>query len=197
MPPIDQLDTVRSVDDELRGSALTAQIVRFDLSGPTQAVLCDSQSYIIDMCLTPRPVVAQGNYREHWGPHRFEKLGDVFLVPPGEALVVKGGSVKQASLVCELAARAVDEYIDAELLWSSQRLVSTLDIGSVRIRALLQRIADEVRHPGLASQRLIELLSGELAIEIGRYCLEQSEQPVKGGLAGWRAAADRGAVERA
>ena len=33
---------------------------------------------------------------------------------------------------------------------------------------------------------MFEFLSGELAIELGRYCLEQEERPVTGGLAGWR-----------
>ncbi len=176
----------RDVDAELCTGALKAQIVRFDITGPTEAVLIDHDAYVIDMCLTPRPSVAKGCYREHWGPHRFERLGDVFLIPPGEALFVKGEAVRQASLVCELSREAIEREIGTTLPWAQQRLASTLNIGSARVRALLLRIADEVRHPGLVWPRLMEHISGELAIEIGRYCLEQSEQPVTGGLAGWR-----------
>ena len=174
------------IDAELIASAIKAQIVRFDLPGPAEAVLLNHDAYVVDMCLTPRPLVAKGCYREHWGPHRFERLGDVFLVPPGEALFVKGETVQQASLVCELSRKAVEREIGTPLPWAQQRLTSTLNIGSARVRALLLRISDEVRHPGLAWPRLIEHMTGELAIEIGRYCLEQSEQPVTGGLAGWR-----------
>ncbi len=174
------------IDAELCADAIKAQIVRFDLSGPAEAVLLNHEAYVIDMCLTPRPLVAKGCYREHWGPHRFERLGDVFLVPPGEGLFVKGETVRQASLVCELSKATVERAIGTPLPWAQQRLASTLNIGSARVRALLLRISDEVRHPGLAWPRLIEHMSGELAIEIGRYCLEQSEQPATGGLAGWR-----------
>lgn len=176
----------RDVDAELCAGALKAQIVRFDIAGPAEAELLDHRAYVIDMCLTPRPLVAKGCYREHWGPHRFERLGDIFLVPPGEALFVKGEAIRQASLVCELSKEAIEREMGSALPWAQQRLTSTLNIGSARVRALLLRIADEVQHPGLAWPRLIEHLSCELAIEIGRYCLEQSEQPVTGGLAGWR-----------
>lgn len=174
------------VDAELKGEQLKAQVVRLDLSAPTASVLINNNAYIIDMCLTPRPLKARGNYREHWGPHRFEKLGDIYVVPPGEALHVRGDIVRQAALMCELSAEAVHEQIGTPLAWSQQKLASTLDIGSARIRALLLRLTDEVRHPGIASGRMIDLLAGELAIEIGRFCLDQSEKPLTGGLSGWR-----------
>ena len=61
-----------------------------------------------------------------------------------------------------------------------------MDITSARIRALLFRLTEEVRHPGFASPKLIEFMTGELAGEIGRYCLEVHERPVTGGLSGWR-----------
>ncbi len=174
------------VDAELHGSQMKAQIVRLDLSAPTTSVLANDNAYIIDMCLTPRPLKARGNYRDQWGPHRFEKLGDIYFVPPGEALHVRGDVVRQSALMCELSADAVHEQIGTTLSWSQQKLAATLDIGSARIRALLLRLTDEVRHPGVASRRMIDLLSRELAIEIGRFCLDQSENPLTGGLSGWR-----------
>jgi AraC family transcriptional regulator len=174
------------VDAELQGERMKARVVRLSLDAPTASVLANDNAYMIDMCLTPRPAAAKGNYREHWGPHRFEKLGDIYLVPPGEALHVRGDIVRQAALICELSVEAVHEQIGSDLSWSPQKLASTLDIGSARIRALLLRLTDEVRHPGIASHRMIDLLADELAIEIGRYCLDQSEKPLIGGLSGWR-----------
>ena len=73
-----------TVEAELESPALTAQIVRFDIPAPTAAVLCDEHAYHINMCLTPRPMDAKAAYREHWGPHRLDRLGDIFLIPPGE-----------------------------------------------------------------------------------------------------------------
>ncbi len=174
------------VEAELQSVSIQAQLVRFDIPAPAAAVLKNEDAYEINMCLTPRPLDAQAGYREKWGPHRLDRLGDIFLIPPGEALFIKGGKVQQLSLVCRLAPNAIHSLIGRELEWTETRLESTLDINSARIRALLFRLTEEVRHPGLASDKMLDFISGELAIEIGRYCLEQAERPVTGGLAGWR-----------
>lgn len=174
------------VDARLAGSAITAQIVRFDIPQPTATIMRSSASYHINMCLTPRPLESRGGYLRRWGPHRFERLGDIFLVPPGEELNVRGGSGRQASLTCDLAVSTIHDVLGEDLVWDDQKLANTLDISSARIRAVLFRLAEEVRHPGLAAQRMLDLLAGELAIEIARYCCEVHERPVTGGLASWR-----------
>ena len=175
-----------TVEAEISCPALTAQLVRFDIPAPTSAEVAEEGAYLINFCLTPRPLDAMAGYRRHWGPHRLERLGDIFMVPPGESLFIRGGSIRQASLVCLLRPAQIHEIIGEELVWTEQRLALTLDIQSARIRALLFRLTEEVRHPGLASQRMLEFLSGELGIEIARFCLEAVERPVTGGLAGWR-----------
>jgi len=175
-----------TVEAERTGPAICAQLVRFDIPAPTASVLRDNGAYMIDMCLTPRPLVAKAGYHLRWGPHRFERLGDIFLVPPGEELFVRSGTNQQASLVCYLKPERIHAIVGQNLAWTDQQLASTLDISSANIRALLFRLSEEVRHPGLASDRMIDFLSGELAIELGRYCLAKAERPVNGGLAGWR-----------
>jgi AraC family transcriptional regulator len=174
------------VDAELRGTQAVAQIVRYDIPTPTESTLCDPGCYQINLCLTPRPLNARGCYHAHWGPHRFERLGDIFMIPPGEALHIKGDSGRQASLLCFLDRAAVNGIIGDELAWTDQRLARTIDLTSARIRALLFRLTEEVRHPGYAATPMLDLLTGELAIEIARFCIEVNERPIAGGLAGWR-----------
>lgn len=174
------------VDAELRGQAAVAQIVRYDIPAPTESTLRDPDCYQINLCLTPRPLNARACYHARWGPHRFERLGDIFMIPPGEALHIKGDSGRQASLLCFLDRAAVGEIIGHELAWTDQKLAATVDLTSARIRALLFRLTEEVRHPGFAAARMLEFLTGELAIEIARFCLEVDERPATGGLAGWR-----------
>ena len=174
------------VDAELAGTTMTAQIVRFIMPEPTMSAQRDPGHYQINMCLTPRPLNARAGYREHWGPHRLERLGDIFMIPPGEELMIKGGSGRQASLLCQLKPEAISAIVGHDLAWNDQQLAATLDITSSRIRALLFRITQEAHHPGFASDKMFEFLTGELAIELGRLCLEVSERPVSGGLAGWR-----------
>jgi AraC family transcriptional regulator len=174
------------VDAEVSVPAMTAQIVRYDIRGPSAATLSFPGKYLINMCLTPRPIDARACYRDHWGAHRFERLGDIFVIPAGEELFIRGGSIRQASLLCDLDADRIHSIVGEALCWTDQELATTLDINSAAIRALLFRIAGEVRYPGLASERMLEFLAGELAIELGRHCIEVHERPIGGGLAGWR-----------
>ncbi|MEW9855350.1 helix-turn-helix transcriptional regulator [Novosphingobium sp. M1R2S20] len=175
-----------SVDAELVGSAVTAQIVRFDIPTPTATMHAIEDRYHLNMCLTPRPLSSRGGYAKRWGPHRLERLGDIFLLPPGESLFVRGGTGRQASLICHLDPALVHELAGRPLEWDDQHLATTLDIGSARIRAILFRLTEEVRHPGLGWERMLDFLGGELALELARHCLEVAERPVTGGLSGWR-----------
>jgi AraC family transcriptional regulator len=171
---------------ELRGRAMTARIVRFTIPEPVVSHMADKNSYQLDMCLTPRPLLAKASYCDRWGPHRYERLGDIFLIPPGERLVVKAGVVRQEALICQINAAMIHDIVGGQLNWSDQQIASTLDATSARIRALLLRLADEVRHPGVASGQMLEFMSGELAVELARFCEEVAERPTTGGLSGWR-----------
>lgn len=174
------------VDAQLAAPGVLAQIVRFDIPDPTDTHHAPGDGYHLNMCLTPRPLQSRGGYHRRWGPHRLERLGDIFLIPPGEELHIKGGSGRQASLICSLDAALVHELAGTRLDWNDQHLAAALDIASAQIRALLFRITAEVRHPGVAARRLLGFVGGALAIELARHCLETTERSMTGGLAGWR-----------
>lgn len=175
-----------TIEAEASGRVLKAQIVGFHIPFPTDSVLHDESAYQLNFCLTPRPLYSRACYPRHWGPHRYEPLGEIFLVPPGEELHIKGGAGEQASLTCKLEARALHDILGETLEWTDERLADALDVTNARIRNLLFRLTEEVRHPGFAGAQMIEFLSGELAIELGRFCLEVVERSVSGGLASWR-----------
>lgn len=175
-----------TVQAEAIGRVLTAQLVGFHIPVPTESIMRDDRAYQINLCLTPRPLYTRASYHDHWGPHRYEAIGEIFLIPPGQALHVRGGAGEQASLTCLLQANALHSILGEELEWTDQRLAAALDITNSRVRALLFRLTEEVRYPGFASAQMIEFLSGELAVELGRFCLEVAERSVSGGLASWR-----------
>lgn len=174
------------VDAELRAPGVIAQMVRFDIPAPTDSLVRQGDTVLINMCLTPRPTGARACYLRRWGPHRFERLGDVFMVPPGEELQFRGDSGRQASVLCTIERDLVEEIVGQRLELDDQRLAATLDITSARVRSLLLRLGEELRHPGIAAERLAGFIGGQIAIELGRFCLEVAERPVSGGLAGWR-----------
>ncbi len=175
-----------TVDAQFSGPRLTARLVRFDIPAPTDTVMTPEADYQINMCLTPRPLNARGCYRARWGPNRFERLGDIFLVPPGEQLQFRGDSGRQLSIVCSIPPAVIEGILGESPQWRDPQLLATLDITNARIRALLFRLTEEVRYPGFASVAMFDHFGGELAIELARFYLERDEPPATGGLAGWR-----------
>lgn len=177
---------------ELRAGQSIARIVRFELDRPTDRVFRRVDHYWLDLCLTPRPENLRACYRERWGPHRFERLGEIFLVPPREALHIRSdaGPV-QLSLVCEIPAPEIDRWLaggidGGGIEWTDRRLAGSLDITHPHLRACLFRLAGEARSPGAGSAVLAEMIAGQLAIEVARYCEAIAEGPHRGGLASWR-----------
>jgi AraC family transcriptional regulator len=179
-------DGLMTIEAEVRVPAATVQIVHFHVVEPIERALREAQAYRLDLCLTPRLVNARGRYSTRWAPHRFERIGKVFLVPPGETMQARSECGRQASIVCQLFPDALKDWSSGDLEWTDRRLAATLDIPDATIRGLLQRLAEEVRQPGFASQVLIELIVAQMAIELGRYCAAITDGPETGGLAPWR-----------
>jgi AraC family transcriptional regulator len=175
-----------TVEAELRNPAATVQLARFHFDEPRDDFLHDRDSYWLDLCLTPRTRNARACYPAHWSPHRFERLGDVFAIPPGEAFHARTDAGKQTSLICQLRPELVRKWFEGDLEWTDRRLEASLDISSVSIRSLLYRLAAEARHPGFASDMLVELISVQIAIELGRYCESITDRRAVGGLSPWR-----------
>jgi AraC family transcriptional regulator len=184
---VQQAAKMMTVEAEVRVPVATAQIAHFHMTHPADNFLREEDAFWLDMCLTPRPRNARACYRDHWAPHRFERLGTLFALPPGQTIHARSdGGSPQTSILCHLRPEAMREWFDGELEWTDRRLKASLDIPDPHIRGLLVRIADEMRCPGFASTTLIELMVGQLAIELSRYWATIKEGPTTGGLAAWR-----------
>jgi AraC family transcriptional regulator len=180
------VEEVMTVQTELHVPLATAQLVHFHAKGPEEQVMHERDTYWLDLCLTPRPRNSRACYRGHWNPNRFERLGNVFVLPPGETIQTRGeGGASQVSILCHLRPEPIAKWFGGDLQWTDQRLQASLDIPDANIRHLLLRLAQEMREPGIASEMLVELIAGQLAIELGRYCTTITEGPA-GGLAPWR-----------
>jgi AraC family transcriptional regulator len=177
------LPAAMTIDAEIRVPIATAQLVRFEMFGPTSGVLRPTDDYRVDLALTPRPSNARGCYHTRWNPNRFERLGKVYIMPPNETMhAASDGKSTQTSILCHIKREAMPE----ELQWTERRLESSLDVRDPNIRGLLLRLAHETRHPGFASGMLVELIVGQLGIEVARYCTRLNEAPSSGGLSAWR-----------
>ncbi|MCK9564138.1 MAG: helix-turn-helix transcriptional regulator, partial [Bacteroidales bacterium] len=171
---------------ELRSPAMTAQNIHFRNSEPLDHILRD-EHYRLDLCLTSRPHHLRACYLDRWSPHRFERLGQTFLVPPGKALRIRSdGAAQQFSIVCRFHPESMRTVFKPDLDWPDRALEASLNIQSPSIIGLLQRLSREVGYPGLASAHLVELVVSQLKIELKRYFTHINEIPASGGLAPWR-----------
>ncbi|MGB0218847.1 MAG: helix-turn-helix transcriptional regulator [Sinimarinibacterium flocculans] len=176
-----------TLDAEIRVPTATVQLARFHVHEPADTIRDLRDTYWLDLCLTPRPHNARACYRDHWSPHRFERIGKLMLLPPGEVVQARSdGGPSQASVLCHLVPEALCRWFDGDLHWADRRLEATLDIPDSHLRALLLRLVDELRQPGFASATLVELVVAQIAIELARYCTEIRNRAPAGGLAAWR-----------
>ena len=129
-----------TIDAEIQAPVATAQLVHFRPTGPAQNIMHERETYWLDLCLTPRPLNARACYQNHWNPHRFERLGTVFAVPPGETLITVGeGGPSQASVLCHLVPDSISAWFDGALRWTNQHREAGLDIRHDAIQGLLDR----------------------------------------------------------
>jgi AraC family transcriptional regulator len=184
---VERASNIMTVEAEIRVPIATAQIARFHMTYPADNILRE-ETFWLDLCLTPRPRNARACYSDHWEPQRFKRLGSLFALPPGQTIrACSDGGLPQTSILCHLLPEPTREWLDLELEWTDRRLVASLDIPDANIRGLLLRMADEIRHPGFASGVLVELMSAQIAIELGRYWAAiKDNAAATGGLAAWR-----------
>jgi AraC family transcriptional regulator len=161
------------------------ELRRYEWSTPNDDVLKAPDDHVLDLSLTPRPKFARGRYLESWNPARFEPIGDIFFVPAGHSMHGRSDGGRQSSVMCLLHAGPMREWLEENVIWTERRLAATFDISSRALRALLIRLAEEARAPGFATEVLVEMISGQLAIDLARYFQTVSEAPI-GGLAPWQ-----------
>ena len=171
---------ILQVEAELALPFARTQIARFEVTEADEQVFQNGRVYRLDMCLTPRPD-ARARYRDHWAAHRRERIGPVYLLPPGETLVVACVPSVARSVVCELQADRLSEWLGEDIAWTDSQRQASLAVGSPRIRRLLGQLAEEMREPGFGQRAMVELLALQTAIELGRF-FRGADEAAPGGL---------------
>jgi AraC family transcriptional regulator len=163
----------------------TVEVVQSESLAAGDAVV-RPEHFHIELCVVPRAPNARGCFPEAWEAHRFVPLGDIVFVPPGHALHVRAeGPAGGSAIICSLGGPYAERWL-AGLDWTDQRLEAALDVASISIRRLMRSLAEEARAGREDSAALMELLAGELAIELGRYFAAVEDLPLRGGLTPWR-----------
>jgi len=172
-----------AIEAACRTSLASSQLVNFTFGEPVDDTLL-VEDPVVDLCLTPRPVGACARFA-NWETNRFEKIGDVFFLPAGMEAHTRASSGRQRSVISRFNSDMLARWFGGELEWTDRALSSTLNINSMQVRQLMQRIARELVSPGFASEMMIELLNMQLAVELARYFRDMPER-FSGGLSPWR-----------
>ena len=175
-----------AIETELSIPGATAQIVRFNVAEPFDGLRTNQNRLWLDLCLTPRPPDARACFPDRWSTRRFERIGEVFFVPPGEAMHARCEAGKQTSIVCQLDPSLIAKWFEGEIEWTESRLEAGLNVADMSIRGMLLRLTRELVHPAFASETLLELMAAQIAIELGRYCTAHTRTRTSRGLATWR-----------
>ena len=175
---------VGKADVERRLPLGRARILRFEPQSID--VVGSSTSYRVDFSLTPRSSNGGVCLGEHWSIHAARRPGMLYVLPPDQVVRARGDCSGHSSMVCDFEPEAIDRWFDGELRWTSRRLEAMLNIANPDMIGSLRRFCDELRHPGLASAAVCELLAAQIAIDAARHCKAAGEADERGGLPVWK-----------
>jgi len=164
----------------------TIRLTRINVNEPMDASFRQTEGYWLDCSLTPRTPNARGCFSERAASHHYQPFGTIFMVPPEETLLARTDCGEQVSLLCVLKEDYVRRWLEEDFIWTHRHMEASMNVQAAPIMPLLQRLGEEVRRPGVASDILCEAITVQLAIELGRYYRAIGERPEPGGLAGWR-----------
>lgn len=162
------------------------RVVHNTWNEPINLIARAVERHHVELTLLPVSKTAQARFVDHWGPHRFERMGQMFLLPADHTIHARSDCQQQNSIICSFDPAAIERWFDRRLQWTDDRLQGTLDIANNRIRNLLFNIGEEIRTPGFANDTMLELMAAQLAIELSRYLTGIDDESRGGGLSPWR-----------
>lgn len=175
-----------TVDARYRSAAATVQVGHFHMAEPLDDMLRIGSGYRLDLSLTGRPANPRAQYSERWAPHRFARVGALFLIRDDEPVRARSEPGSGETMSCRLKPGALAEWFDGAMRWTDPALEECLDLGSASLKALLNRMVLELRRPGFAHAVMMDAFVMQAAVELSRYCTRFGERWPEGGLAPWR-----------
>lgn len=185
-----------AVEAHFTSELASVQIIRLDWQKNLELVADPLDHFQLDLCLSARLRGMRVCFPDRWGELRFERVGELVLIPPGERFIARSDSPDQAtnpshtSTVLRFEPGLVFQWMESRDIDTTQHLMAALDIDNQSIYSLMSRLTQEAMASGAKPSperlRLLDLIAQQIGIEIKRYY--QGHKPVefKGGLAAWR-----------
>jgi AraC family transcriptional regulator len=154
---------------------------------PDCEVVHHRHQFRLEMSLSPQPRSARACFGAHWSNHRFEQVGDVFLVPLDTQMMMRSDErSSHASLLCMIEADVILPLLETVPDLNDEMLMASLDLRSIRLRSILSQVNEEIRQPNVGRAQMIDLLIKQAAIELVRFGCAIQERSRQGGLAPWQ-----------
>jgi len=175
------------IEAELSAPSAQVQVVQYRFGEPPQSVLHLEDKIRVELCLETRHRSARACFADWWNPSQFQRIGEMFVVPPTLDLVARSDETRPlTSVVCLLELAPVLTLFDQLPEFTNQWLFTSLDIRDPNIKNMLLRLAFEARNPGFASPILIEAIATQISIDLLRYGAVLPERPLHRGLVPWQ-----------
>lgn len=113
-----------------------------------------------------------------------QMLGSLSFIPAGIANSVDGPDLSTNAILCRFDHKWVSQQLSFPRRWSSEQLRRCANINSRRIDQAMRWLAEEVRHPNVASGATLEALTHLIAVELTRHFALPSKKAEALSLAG-------------
>lgn len=176
-----------NVEAELTVPSAQVQLVNYHFGEAPKSVVRMEDTIRVELCLTPRHRTARACFADRWNSSRFERIGELFALPPTIDMTAKSDEThSMQSVICQLALEPVVALFDEVPDLSDYFLLTGLDIRDLSLKRLFLRMANEVRHPGFGSRVMVDSLATQISIELLRYGNAIPELRRQHGLAPWQ-----------
>ena len=174
-----------TIEASVSVASVTAELRKLHLSSPIRSRIHTGKGYWIDMSLTGRTGDPRVRYQNRWQPHRMEKIGSIMALRGREPIYGVSGAASGTSVVCRIGPQAASRWVPDDDDWTDDQLVALLDVTNDNVKSLMTRLAVELRNPGFAGDMMVELIAGQLMIELHRS-RQATIEMCSGGLAPWQ-----------
>jgi AraC family transcriptional regulator len=177
---------------EIKAAAHSAladvHVVHMEQHSPIERTTRAAESFRLDLSLTPSYPRAELCFADQWPSDRFETAGKLFLIPPGQQVRIRSdpGGV-QTLIACQCRTELFRDLLEENFEWTEPRLKASSNITSDAIRHLLVSLGAEARHPGFASELMVEGYAMQIAAHLSRQLVDLKEASAgEQGLSPWR-----------
>jgi AraC family transcriptional regulator len=148
---------------EIAAAGCIVQMIRGDWPKPLEQHIWKGDRTIVSMLLQSPPYRAEAHYAGT--SPKYERIGNVFLVPPDCELIGRGTGGKFRAIRCVFHPNDDHELLDTTRSLNSVQLGKSLDIGTTTIMLLMNRLLQELVAPGFAAEAFVESIGSALLIE--------------------------------